>query len=111
MQIEIACRHGHIRDEVREQISQKAAKLLTYFERVTAIVVTIDLKVADNVKVEIQVDAEHKHDFVASHENPDALAAFDHALHKMEHQIVKYKEKVQDHRRDRPLNEYVKGDV
>jgi putative sigma-54 modulation protein len=111
VQIEIACRHGHIRDEVREQISQKAAKLLTYFERVTAIVVTIDLKVADSVKVEIQVDAEHKHDFVASHENPDALAAFDQALHKMEHQIVKYKEKVQDHRRDRPLNEYVKGDV
>ncbi len=111
MQIQIACRHGHIREEVRELISQKAEKLLTYFERVTAIVVTIDLKVADHVKVEVQVDAEHKHDFVASHEGPEVVAAFDQALHKMEHQITKYKEKVQDHRRDRPLNEYTQGDV
>ena len=111
MQIEIACRHGHIRDEVRNQISQKAAKLLTYFERVAAIVVTLDLKVADKVKVEIQVDAEHKHDFVASHEDADALAAFDQALHKRKPQFVKYKEKVRDHRRDRPLTEYVKGDA
>lgn len=111
MQIQIACRHGHIREEVRELITQKSAKLLTYFERVTAIVVTIDLKVADHVKVEIQVDAEHKHDFVASHEGPEVVAAFDQALHKMEHQITKYKEKVQDHRRDLPLNEYAKDDA
>lgn len=111
MQIQIACRHGHIRDDIRAAISQKAEKLLTYFERVTAIVVTIDLKVADHVRVEIQVDAEHKHDFVASHEDADVATAFDQAMHKMEHQITKYKEKVQDHRRDLPLNQYTKDDA
>ncbi len=87
-------------------MTHKAEKLLTYFERVTAIVVTVDLKVVDHVKVEIQVDTEHKHDFVASHEDADAIVAFDQAMHKMEHQIVKYKEKLQDHRRDKPLSEY-----
>lgn len=111
MQIQIACRHGHIREETRQLLSQKAEKLLTYFERVTAIVVTIDVKVADHVKVEIQVDAEHKHDFVASHEGAEVVAVFDQALHKMEHQITKYKEKLQDHRRDLPLNEYGKVEV
>ena len=35
----------------------------------------------------------------------DAIAAFDLALHKMEQQIKKYKQKIQDHRRDRPINE------
>ncbi len=110
MLIQIACRHGHLREETRQLLSQKAEKLLTYFERVSAIVVTIDVKVADHVKVEIQVNAEHKHDFVASHEGAEVVAAFDQALHKMEHQITKYKEKVQDHRRDRPLNEYGKSD-
>ena len=108
MQVQIACRHGHVRDDVRELMIHKAEKLLTYFERVTAIIVTVDLKVADHVKVEIQVDAEHKHDFVAAHEDADATVAFDQAMHKMEHQIVKYKEKVQDHRRDKPLSEYAK---
>ena len=111
MLIQIACRHGHIREETRQLLSQKAEKLLTYFERVSAIVVTVDVKVADHVKVEIQVNAEHKHDFVASHEGPEVVAAFDQAMHKMEHQITKYKEKVQDHRRDRPLNEYAKAEV
>ena len=111
MQVQIACRHGHVRDDVRELMIHKAEKLLTYFERVTAIIVTVDLKVADHVKVEIQVDAEHKHDFVASHEAVEVVAAFDQALHKMEHQITKYKEKVQDHRRDLPLNEYAKDDA
>ena len=53
----------------------------------------------------ILVDAEHKHNFVAHAEGDDAAATFDGALHKMEQQIRKYKEKVQDHRRDRPLNQ------
>ena len=39
------------------------------------------------------------------------MCSSDLAMHKMEHQITKYKEKVQDHRRDRPLNEYGKGDA
>jgi putative sigma-54 modulation protein len=42
---------------------------------------------------------------VASDEGGDVTATFDSALAKMEHQIKRYKEKIQDHRRDKPLNE------
>lgn len=107
MQVAITSRHGSVRDEVRAQISQKAEKLLTYFERVTAIQVTLDFDNKDFVRAEILVDAEHKHNFVAHADAPDSLAAFDGALHKMEQQIRKYKEKVQDHRRDLPMNAVV----
>jgi putative sigma-54 modulation protein len=96
--------------DFQEYITRKTQKLLTYFERVTSIRVTLDFE-GDRVKVEILVDAEHKHDFVTSHEGDamDVSACFDSAVAKMEQQIRKYKEKVQDHRRDKPLN-HLAGD-
>lgn len=110
MQVEITCRHGSISPDFHDYITRKAQKLLTYFERVTAIRITLDYE-GDRVKAEILVDAEHKHDFVTSHvgDAADAGACFDQALAKMEQQIRKYKEKVQDHRRDKPLN-HLAGD-
>jgi putative sigma-54 modulation protein len=70
--------------------------------------VTLDF-LDGRVRAEILVDAEHKHNFVALAEGDDASVTFDGALHKMEQQIRKYKEKVQDHRRDRPLNEMLES--
>jgi putative sigma-54 modulation protein len=104
VQIAITCRHGNVRDEVREYISEKSQKLLTYFERVTAIEVTVDFN-KDHVKVEMQVDTEHKHDFVAHDMGEEVQGTFDSVMHKMEQQIRKYKSKIQDHRRDVPLGE------
>jgi putative sigma-54 modulation protein len=60
--------------------------------------VTVDLK-EDNKWVEFVVSAEHKHDFVASERNNDILAAVDLVLDKLENQLRRYKEKIQDHRR------------
>ena len=70
----------------------------------TAINVTVDYS-NDRVNVEILVDAEHRHDLVASESGENVIAVFDAALHKMEHQVRKYKEKIQDHRRDPALSE------
>lgn len=106
MQVEITCRHGSVGPEFQDYITRKTQKLLNYFERVTAIRVTLDYE-DDRVSVEILVDAEHKHDFVTSQSGnaTDVGACFEQALNKMEQQIRKYKEKVQDHRRDKPLND------
>ena len=56
----------------------------------------------DGIEIEILVDAEHKHDFVAHEHDDQAQIAFDKALHKIEQQIHKYKEKVQNHHRHEP---------
>ncbi len=110
MQVAITCRHGDIPDGTREYITQKAQKLLNYFERVTAINVTLDFE-SDRVTSEIIVDTEHKHDFVAKDTGDDVRPTFDSSLHKMEHQIRKYKEKLQDHRRDRPTGAIPETDI
>ena len=84
MQIKISARHGHISEATQQFIREKAEKLLRFFERLTSIEVTVDLK-SDTKLVEILVSAEHKHDFVARD--------------KLEGQLRRYKEKVQDRRR------------
>ncbi len=101
MQVTVTCKHGTISSDKHEYIVQKAEKLLTYFERVTAIGVTIAFD-KDRARVEILVDAEHKHNFVSHDEGDSVIPTFDAALHKMEHQIHKYKEKIQDHYRNLP---------
>lgn len=85
-------------------MSKKAEKLLTYFDRVTSISITIDFSNGQS-KVEILVDAEHRHDLVAAETDSEATTAFDLALHKMEQQLRKYKEKIQDHKRGPGLSE------
>lgn len=98
MQIRISARHGHLSEPTQQYIRDKAEKLLRYFERLTQIEVTVDLK--DEMKmVEFLVSAEHKHDFVAREVNGDILAAVDLILDKLERQLSRYKEKIQDRRR------------
>ncbi len=98
MQIKISVRHGHLNEHTQQQIREKAEKLLHYFERLTMIEVTVDLKKDDKL-VEFVVQAEHKHDFVAREHHAELLAAVDLAMAKLEGQIRRYKEKIQDHRR------------
>ena len=98
MQIKISARHGHLAEPTQQFIREKAEKLVHLFSRLTMIEVTVDLQ--DDVKiVEFNVSAEHKHDFVARESHGDVRAAVDLVLDKLEKQLRKYKERVQDHRR------------
>jgi putative sigma-54 modulation protein len=106
VQIKISARHGHLADATQHFIEEKALKLLHIFDRLTMIEVTVDLqKDKDFKEVEFRVQAEHKHDIVARAEAHDLLAAIDGVLHKLEVQLRRYKEKIQDHRRDQPTSQ------
>ena len=107
MQIKISARHGHLSEATQQFIRDKAQKLLRLFERLTQIEVTVDLKSEMKV-VEFLVSAEHKHDFVAREQNTDILAAVDLVMAKLEGQLRRYKEKVQDRRRTPSVGEVVR---
>jgi putative sigma-54 modulation protein len=98
VQIKISARHGHLSEATQTFIREKAEKLLRIFDRLTYIEVTVDLN-NEMKTVEFVVSAEHKHDFVARERNGDVLAAVDLVLAKLEAQLRRYKEKIQDHRR------------
>jgi putative sigma-54 modulation protein len=101
VQIKISARHGHLSDATQDFIRDKTNKLLHIFQRLTMIDVTVDLQLdeKDEKSVEFVVSAEHKHDFVARAKHKDILAAVELVLDKLEQQVRKYKEKIQDHRR------------
>lgn len=106
MQIKISARHGHLNEETQERIRDKAGKLLHFFDRLTMIEVTVDVNYRDDHKdqkrVEIVVQAEHKHDIVAHAIHPDLMAATDQVVEKIEGQLRRYKEKIQGPRRRPP---------
>jgi putative sigma-54 modulation protein len=99
VQIKISTRHGSVSDETQSKITAKVEKLGRLFDRLTQIEVTIDLERRDEPLVDIKVSAEHRHDFVASFRSSELLAATDQAIHKIEQQLRKYKQKIQDHHR------------
>ena len=100
MQIRISIRHGHLSDQTQTKISTKLEKLTRFFERLTEIAVTIDLEHPENPTVDLRVSAEHKHDFVATSRTDNLMTAVDGVVEKMEHQLRKYKEKVQGRHRN-----------
>ncbi len=99
MQIKISTRHGHLSEASQEKIKTKAEKLNRFFDRLTSIEVTVDVKDSEHPQVDIRVSAEHKHDFVAHDVSADLMTSVDAAIHKMEQQLRKYKEKVQERHR------------
>jgi putative sigma-54 modulation protein len=97
--IEISTRHGGLAAEQQRYLHDKAEKLLKYFGRLMSIEVAVDHG-KHGWEIEILVSAEHKHDFVAREGGSTPEAAMDLCVHKIEHQLRRYKEKVQHHKGD-----------
>jgi putative sigma-54 modulation protein len=104
VQIEISTRHGSLGPEQQSYLRDKAEKLHKYFGRLMAVEVAVE-HLKHSWQVEILASAEHKHDFVAREEGPSPEAAMDQCVHKIEHQLRRYKEKVQNHKGDVSVSE------
>lgn len=98
MQIKISARHGHLSGATQQRISDKVERVRKFYDRVSLIHVTVDVEHADQPQVELVVSAEHHDDFVAADAADSLMAALDSALHKVEMQIRKHKERLTDRR-------------
>jgi putative sigma-54 modulation protein len=106
--IKIAARHGHLSEATQAKITAKLDKMSRVFERLTAIEATVDLEHKESPTIDLRVSAEHKHDFVATDKADELMVAVDGVIHKIEQQLRRYKERVQEHRgpglRQQPLS-------
>lgn len=98
MQVNVSARHGSLSGHDSELIRDKAEKLRRFFDRVNAIMVTVDFQHPGKPEVEINVSAEHTADFVASANAATVISALDAAIQKVEQQLRKHKEKMTDHK-------------
>jgi putative sigma-54 modulation protein len=101
--IEISSRHGNLEPDQTQYLHDKAEKLVKYFGRLMSVVVAVDHG-KHFWEVEIRASAEHKHDFFAKEQGPTPESAMDSCIHKVEEQLRRYKEKVQNHKGDPSLS-------
>ncbi len=98
MQINVSARHGHLSPASQSKISAKVSRLSRYFDRLTALNVTVDLENEELPMVEIVAKAEHFHDMVSHETSAHLWRSLDGAVQKLEQQLRKHKEKVRDHK-------------
>jgi putative sigma-54 modulation protein len=87
-------------EATQEKLRAKAEKLGRIFERLMSIEIVVDLNDESKPKVDLQVSAEHKHDFVAHEQGENLLGVLEAAIAKVEEQLRRYKERVQERHRN-----------
>ena len=98
MDIIVSTRHGELQPDSQDRIKEKVQKLPRYYDRITSIEITVDLKNHQEPEVEIKVSAEQLSDAVSKATGSNVISATDTAIHKMERQLTKSKEKLTEHR-------------
>jgi len=98
VQIKVSTRHGHLSPASQSKVVAKVSRLKRYFDRLTALNVTVDLANQALPAVEIVASAEHFHDMVSHELAPQLWRSVDGAVQKLEQQLRKHKEKVRDHK-------------
>jgi putative sigma-54 modulation protein len=95
MQITFSSRHMENTPALTTHTEQKAGKLTRYFDRIQSIEVVLE-KIKDTMRAEVRVHVEHNDVMVSHHDDPDAYAAIDGALHKMERQLSEQKDMIRN---------------
>ena len=94
----ITGKHIEITDAIREHAQEKVDKLPRYFDSITQIEVLVEGNEGGKQCVEVIVHAEHNDFLVAKEVGDDVYACIDLAIHKLERQLRKAKEKQRNHK-------------
>ena len=92
MRISITERHTSVTTAVKEYATEKAGRLVRFYDRISSIDIILD-GANDQAGVEIIVKVDGAEDFVAHQNSGDYFAGVDMVLDKLERQITKHKEK------------------
>jgi putative sigma-54 modulation protein len=98
MLITITGKHIEITDAIRSHVQEKVEKLPRYYDSVSQVEVIIDGNEGSGQLVEIIVHAEHNDMLIAKETGTDMYTCIDAAVHKMERQLKKAKEKQRGHK-------------
>lgn len=94
----ITGKHMDITEAIRLHAQEKTDKLPKYYDSINQVEVILDESPGDNVSVEIIARAEHRNIFVVTETGADAYQCIDIAVHKLERQLRKKKEKERDNK-------------
>lgn len=92
MIVTVSSRHMEVTDPLKNYATEKAGRLIKYYDRIQEIEVVFDNK-KESTQVEMIVNAEHKNLFVAHHSDGDAYACIDGCIAKLERQLSEHKKR------------------
>jgi putative sigma-54 modulation protein len=99
----IAGKHIEITDAIRAHAQEKTSKLPKFYNSINQVEVVIDGNDGGNISVEIIARGEHSNVFVVTEKGSDAYACIDVAVHKLERQLKRKKEKQRDNKHIGPV--------
>lgn len=97
MLIKVTGKHVEITPAIRLRVEEKISKLPRYFDSLQQMDVIIEAKEGQQ-SVELVAHAEHYSPVVAKELGHDLYTCIDMAVHKMERQLNKLKERQRDHK-------------
>ena len=98
MLVTITAKHIEITDAIRTHADEKVEKLPRYYDSITQIEVVLEGNEGGRQSAEIIVHAEHNDLLIAKETGTDIYTCIDAAVHKMERQLRKAKEKQRGHK-------------
>lgn len=105
----ISGKHIEITDAIREHAQDKAEKLPRYYNSINQVEVIVEGNDGGMPSVEIIARGEHGNFFVAKETGEDTYACIDVAVHKVERQIRRKKEKERNNKHIVSPGEYEVG--
>ena len=97
MNLQISGHHIEVTPALREYVETKLEPVINHFDRVTGVNVILSVEKLKQ-KAEVTVHVPGKDIFVESIED-DLYAAIDSMFDKLDRQVLKHKQKLQDHHR------------
>jgi putative sigma-54 modulation protein len=102
----ISGRHLEITDAIRSYAEEKTSKLPRYYNSITSVEVVLEGNEGGNQSVEIIARGEHRNVFVAREIGDDIYSCIDIAMHKLERQLRRKKEKQRNNKHIASVPDY-----
>lgn len=100
MNINITGHHVEVTPALREYVTGKVDKVIRHFDHVTSVHVILTVeKLVQKAEITLHVKGKDIH---ADSNDADLYAAIDKLIDKLDRQVLKYKDKNQDHNHERP---------
>jgi putative sigma-54 modulation protein len=94
----ISGKHVEISQDIRNHAEEKASKLPRYYDSINQVEVIIETGKGTSTAVEVIARAEHRKVFVGKEAGEDVYRCIDLAVHKIEEQLRRKKEKERDNK-------------
>ncbi len=101
MNLNITGHHVEVTPALHDYVTGKVEKVIRHFDQVTSVHVVLSVQKLKQ-KAEITLHVKGK-DIYADASDADLYAAIDALTDKLDRQVLKYKEKVSDHNRDKRI--------